>query len=697
MFSNIRYSFARAALHGLAILGLVLTAGVSASPAYAAVPSNDNIANSINITTAAYAGTLLDITGATTEVADPVISCGGAQGYNSVWYTFAPLNSGEVSLNTTNSQYDTILAVFKNDPLVPGGLIELGCNDDSGGTISALTMPLRGGIRYYIEVISKAVLPATPAKRMRINYSFSQKVVAWSDPLGKKWDSTDGGVFTFSSGWQLVYALDAYKGAIHVSNKVNNTAVVYFDGNRFDLYYTLGPEMGYLDVYVDNVLQVTLGQGNSTYVANRVWSSSTYSDGVHKLLLRHGVFGTKANFDYITVYSFPDVIPPAQISDLTATTDVTGKVTLKWTSVGDDGLVGTAASYEVRYFLSPIPSNCQVNWSSGGSITYGLPAPAIAGTVQQATLNGLAPGVAYDFCIAAVDDAGNMGVGSNMATATASAGVPYGTGAYDDNNAGWSYTGKWTLVSDDPDARYGTLHVSNKVGNYTFFFFTGTQFVFTYASGPFGDLLDVYIDGMYETTLDQYAPSDISNRIYTSRMIPPLGPHSVRFVHNHLLGSPSSRSQVKIDQIYINSPDDGGPPNPINLSATAGASSDKVDLAWTATGDDPGGVGTASHYAIRYSTAPILTELDWIYASPAAGVIPAPHPAGTYETMAVEGLTPGVNYWFAVCVSDDAFYHVLSNSVQVDAVPPVFPFRIYLPLVFGGQAGGTFYGVRCSP
>ena len=696
MFLNRSYSFARAALHGLAILGLVLTAGVSASPAYAAVPSNDNIANSINITTAAYAGTLLDITGATTEVTDPVISCGGAQGHNSVWYTFTPAVSGEVSINTTNSQYDTILAVFKNDPLVPGGLIELGCNDDSGGTISALTMPLRGGIRYYIEVVSKAVLPATPAKRMHINYSFSQKVVAWSDPLGKKWDSADG-VFTFSAGWQLIPVLGAYKGAIQISNNVNNTAIAYFDGSRFDLYYALGPEMGYLDVYVDNVLQVTLGQGNATYLVNQVWSSPTYSDGVHKLTLLHGAGGTKANFDYITVYSFPDTIPPAQISNLTATTGTaTGKVTLKWTSVGDDGLVGTATSYEVRYFLSPIPSNCQVNWSSGGSITYGLPAPAIAGTAQQATLNGLAPGVAYDFCIAAVDEAGNMGVGSNVATATPFAGVAHGTGTYDDNNAGWSYTGNWELVSD-PDARYNTLHVSNKVGDYAFFYFTGTQFVFTYTSGPIGGLLDMYIDGVYETTLDQYSPFPIINRVYTSRLILPLGPHSVRFVHNSF-GPPPPQIQVTIDQIYINSPADGGPPNPISdLTAVTGTNSGEVDLAWTATGDDPGGVGTASHYAIRYSTTPILTEVDWIYASPAAGVIPAPHPAGTPEAMTVVGLTPGANYWFAVCASDDAFYYVLSNSAQTDAVPPIFPFRIYLPLVLSSQGSGVVYGIRCSP
>jgi hypothetical protein len=265
--------------------------------------------------------------------------------------------------------------------------------------------------------------------------------------------------------------------------------------------------------------------------------------------------------------------------------------------------VGTASSYEVRYFLSPIPSNCQTDWFSGGSITYGLPTPVIAGTSQQVTLNGLAPGITYDFCIAAVDEVGNVGMRSNVATATPFASVPYGTGTYDDINAGWSYTGNWTLISDDPDARNGTLHISKKVGNYAFFFFTGTQFVFTYSSGPSGDLLNVYIDGVYETTLDQYAPTYLSNRVYTSRMIQPIGPHSVRFVHNSS-GAPL-RTQVTIDQIYINSPIDGGPPNPIDLSATAGASIDKVNLAWIATGDDPGGIGTASHYTVRYSTVRI--------------------------------------------------------------------------------------------
>jgi hypothetical protein len=657
MFSNRRYSFARAVLHGLAILGLVFAAGASTSPAYAAAPpANDNIANSISITTATYSGSITDITGATTAATDPVISCGAAQGHNSVWYTFVPPKSGEASINTLNSQYDTILAVFQNDPL--GGLTELGCNDNAGGTTSALSLLLRGGVRYYIEVVSKAVLPAAPAKGLRLSYSFTQKVVAWSTPLGKKWDSTDG-IFTFSAGWQLYLDLSSYKGAIQISNNVNNTAVAYFDGGSFDLYYALGPQMGFLDVYVDNVLQVTLGQGNAIYLANQFWSSPAYSDGVHKLLLVHGAGGTKANFDYIQIYSFPDIIPPAKITTLTASTDATtGKVTLKWKAVGDDANVGTASKYKVRYFVDTgIVPNCVADWASGTPYTYGLPTPAIAGAVQQITLTGLVPGLRYYFCIAAVDEVGNMGIPSNRATAIATAGVPYGTGTYDDKHVGWMYTGNWKLVSD-PDARYHTLHISRKINNSASFYFTGDQFVFTYLTGPNRGLMDVYIDGVKETTIDQYTYF-LHSFYYTSPILA-YGPHFVRFVH-------MTQPQVTVDQIYVWRSNDGGPPDPIvDLAAVPGVNDGEVDLSWTATGDDPGNVGKATKYEVRYSTTPINNLLDWDYAEPAAGVFPVPQPAGNVENVTVIGLTPGAHYYFAVRSFDNAWYDVLSNTVDSD-------------------------------
>jgi hypothetical protein len=535
--------------------------------------------------------------------------------------------------------------------------MELGCNDNAGGTTSALSLLLRGGVRYYIEVVSKAVLPAAPAKGLRLSYSFSQKVVAWSDPLGKKWDSTDG-VFTFSAGWQLFPDLSSYKGAIQISNNVNNTAVAYFDGGSFDLYYALGPQMGFLDVYVDNVLQVTLGQGNATYLANQFWSSPAYSDGVHKLLLVHGAGGTKANFDYIQVYSFPDVTPPARILTLTAATDATtGKVVLKWKAVGDDGNVGTATTYDLRYIVDTgVVPNCWADWASGTPYTSGLPTPAIAGAAQQITLTGLVPGLLYYFCLAAVDEVGNMGIPSNRVSATATAGVPFGTGTYDDKHAGWKYVGNWKLVNN-PDARYHTMHVSSKIDDSASFFFTGDQFVFTYITGPASGLMDVYIDGVYETTIDQY--TYFPHSFYYTSPILAYGPHLVRFVH-------MTGTQVTVDQLYVWRSNDGGPPDPIvDLAALPGVNDGEVDLTWTATGDD-GAVGKAKKYEIRYALTPINTPLDWDYAEPAAGVFAAPQIAGSPEAMTVVGLTPGARYFFAVRVSDNAWYDVLSNTVASD-------------------------------
>jgi hypothetical protein len=122
-------------------------------------------------------------------------------------------------------------------------------------------------------------------------------------------------------------------------------------------------------------------------------------------------------------------------------------------------------------------------------------------------------------------------------------------------------------------------------------------------------------------------------------------------------------SQILLDQIYINSPLDAGAPDPISdLIAVPGMTDGKVDLSWTATGDDPGGVGTAVKYEVRYSPEPIMDIFDWRFATPAAGVIPAPQAAGTTESATVIGLTPGVQYYFAVMAFDNANYAILSTS-----------------------------------
>jgi hypothetical protein len=84
---------------------------------------------------------------------------------------------------------------------------------------------------------------------------------------------------------------------------------------------------------------------------------------------------------------------------------------LRWTATGDDGNVGTAASYEIRFSQSPINNN---NWSSA-TVIGGPPAPQVAGTRQTTVVRGLARGTTYYFAIRATDDAGNESGLSNVA------------------------------------------------------------------------------------------------------------------------------------------------------------------------------------------------------------------------------------------------------------------------------------------
>ncbi len=660
MFLQKSRSLTRAILHGLTALGVLLTAAGNALPAHAAAPANDAIANAISFTSNPYNGTVADVVPATTAATDPVLSCTGNKGEDSVWWTFVPSKSGDVQITTNGSEYDTVLAVFKKDPTAPNALIEMGCDDNSGSPspTSALSLTLRGGVRYYVEVVRKTGAASSSPDKVNIHYSFTSRIVAQGSPSGKKFDANETGFFTYSNGWSDYPWLDAYQKNIKISNNVNGSVVTYFDGGRVDVVYALNTDMGNLEIYIDNALAATIGQGSGTPGYPYAWSSPALSDNVHKLTLKHSS-GSKANFDYLEIFSFPDVIPPGKITTLTAETVASvGKILLKWTATGDDGSVGTATSYDLRYFVdNGVAPDCVADWASGSSYSGLMPAPAPAGTAQQITLNGFAPGVRYYFCLAAVDEVGNVGTPSNLVSAIATAGAYYGQGTYDDAHAGWLYSGNWKLVKN-PDARYNTQHNSTKIGDFASFNFTGTHFVYTYLTGAANGIVDVFIDNAFVTSINQYTfyPNSFS---YTSPMLTN-GPHNVRFVHK-------TQALVTIDQLYISAQADGGAPDPItDLAAVPGFNDGEVILSWTAPGDDPGQVGKAHKYEVRFSSTPINNEVDWDLALPVSGAYPAPKTGGSAETMTAIGLTPGAHYYFAVRTFDNSWYEVLSNTADSD-------------------------------
>lgn len=92
-------------------------------------------------------------------------------------------------------------------------------------------------------------------------------------------------------------------------------------------------------------------------------------------------------------------------------------VTLSWTAPGDDGSVGQAASYDIRYATNPITDQ---NFSSALAVP-GTPSPAVAGSTESVSVTNLQPSTTYFFALKTTDDAGNVSALSNVATKTTSA------------------------------------------------------------------------------------------------------------------------------------------------------------------------------------------------------------------------------------------------------------------------------------
>lgn len=86
--------------------------------------------------------------------------------------------------------------------------------------------------------------------------------------------------------------------------------------------------------------------------------------------------------------------------------------TIRWTAPGDDGVVGRAMVYDVRYSNVPITA---ANFGRAIHIA-GPPLPAVAGTAQSWVVSGLPDGVLLYLAMKSTDESGNWSPMSNVMT-----------------------------------------------------------------------------------------------------------------------------------------------------------------------------------------------------------------------------------------------------------------------------------------
>ncbi len=153
------------------------------------------------------------------------------------------------------------------------------------------------------------------------------------------------------------------------------------------------------------------------------------------------------------------------------------------------------------------------------------------------------------------------------------------------------------------------------------------------------------------------------------------------------------------------------------IPATREVSDDGFTIHWLAPGDD-GNVGTADHYEFRWSAVAFTEEFFGAQALITTGV-PDPLPAGTPQTLTVEGLTPETDYWIAGKAWDDEgldgpvsnILHIRTHEYEDDVPPGIIldltcgdlgPTSIELVFTAPGDDGatgtvGVGYEIRYKP
>ena len=155
--------------------------------------------------------------------------------------------------------------------------------------------------------------------------------------------------------------------------------------------------------------------GNSeTFIVNNLNSGTTY---FFAMKIADEVLNWSDLSNVVSKKTSPDTTTPSSINNLTTNSPNINSITLTWTSVGDDGTVGTATSYDIRYQTYTITNN---NFINAIQVT-GEPTPKASGNTETFTINGLTADTTYFFAMKVADEALNWADLSNVVSCATTA------------------------------------------------------------------------------------------------------------------------------------------------------------------------------------------------------------------------------------------------------------------------------------
>jgi len=349
-----------------------------------------------------------------------------------------------------------------------------------------------------------------------------------------------------------------------------------------------------------------------------------------------------------------DAIPPAAVQDLQIVSPAGRTISLAWTSSGDDGMVGQASRYEIRYSPRLLTGD---NWDSA-AVAPSPPPPKPPGQAERVDLSEL-PAGDWFFALRVADEKPNWSPLSNVVAGAVGDGTPPADVA-DLRVAGITagdVTLAWTAPGDD-----GTTG-------------TAAEYDLRYSAEP-----------LFASNWSQASPV---------AGVPAPGPagseesFTVALGENQtwylaLVTADAAGNHSGLSNVIEAIVGDDTPPGPTADLRAVGGDRTGVTLSWTAPGDD-GTEGTAAGYDLRWSLDPLAGE-NWDAATPVSGV-PLPGPGGTEQTFRVNGLAERRTYYFALKTADEVPHWSPISNVAIGTTLPLTTTR--LTVTWSGGFGAT--------
>ncbi len=456
-------------------------------------------------------------------------------------------------------------------------------------------------------------------------YSWTAPSVGSDECLVKVEDASDPAVYDVSDGFFSIAPapfvdLTSPAGGEHYY--VGDTVTISWSGGGIsgvDLFFS--SDGGATWAFVDSGLPPS---------ASYYWTApDVVSDSC---IIRAWATDDTTVVDYSGIFSIDtlpavDSIPPDPVVDLAADSVTYTAVLLSWTLTGDDGVVGTPSSVDLRYSTSYIT---ELGWPYCTPVS-GLPPVDTAGTRQSVWVDGLLPGQTYFFAMKVCDEVPNCSDLSNVVEVTLPTPpdtTPPGAFELSVSEVGCDRaTISWVAPGDDGDEG------------------TADHYEFRYAD--FELTAENFDSGEVVSDVPEPQPAGTEQSI----VIFGLAASTHYWVAAYAYDEEGNRSPLAVVDFTTGVCADTIPPAAITTLTCSDFKPTGIQLEWMAPGDDFFS-GTAAAYEVRYSTEP-FDEETWVYADSYALAM-LPSPAGTLEHAWVEGLEPATTYYFAVFAFDEA-------------------------------------------